>query len=764
MYKKFKLFFIIPLFILSLFTLIPSTSHAQQQILTRQSIQFGYWEIVPAINNILTDWTVAKGVFSGTRGTVEGDTVRVTVDPYIAATTRNYIIDPDGDKYTEWESRPGVTQGKAANLYIPKTEAQLWDEILAGVPADQKQAAKDKLLSTNSNVWFWAAQRGIAPYTLLGYTAADSLFRTHIYRSAPPVGFSVGNVYLSDPMGNHWSLADGGIYPNVSTAVDYLADWQIIPNYEKDVTYIYREIPYSVKVCFWTQGYADIPKTQPSKSFLLQGFYYQDGGPIGFGSNAPYWIPSKTALASFDWVNESYIDADPVTANLNFEIIAPLWTSRASELIRSPNGDYQATFNNTWIGFLDAYISNIQGGLINPAVDVPDPPQSMRRGIVGTVDGLPNMEVTSARASAQVIQQGNRRQVVTPTPSQAGVTNRVERDPNIESTSTPGWQSTQFTTEEGGVIAADDFTSDDTGIRYRGFPKILEGNLVADPNYYEPYFLSANLAMGSSIGNVQDEYITIWGNQTYQGVAGLTNGKGTVQQLGFVNAQANYVNFTTIKSDVTNVNRKYAEDIPLSADIPNSQQLSIGATLKPAVHTWYKNINWIYKEFGDQVWSWNNRHTQLRTRGENTLSVVAGQEILNVWMTFTVTLTVAVIDRYDNDFVPGTNKYAGWDMTPWIKMNLHGNTYDEKYEWTQEFYSTWPSIFGNWFWIIFGVAFAILWYQGGSSKISSAEKIVTGPVKIKRTSAYISALPRALILAFIIAFVISAVLWWFRLL
>jgi hypothetical protein len=763
MHRKAKILFIIPLFLLSVFTVLPSTSHAQQQqVLTRQTIQYGYWEIVPVIQNILTDWTVAKGTFYGTKGIVDEGTARITVDPYVAATTRNYLIDPDGNNYDSWESRPGAKQ--ASNIYIPKTEDEAWAEILAPVPPAQREAAKAAMLAQKNDVWYWAMKKGVSPYTLLTYTAADSLFRTNIYRSAPATGFSIGNVYLSDSFGNHWSIADGGIYPNISAAVDNLAYWQVIPNYEKGVTYVYRKIPYSVKLCFWTQGYADIPKTQPSDSFLLQGFYYQDGfAGNWWGIDSPYWVQSKTAVASFDWVNESYIDADPVTTNLNFEILAPLWTSRATEIIQSPNGDYQATFNNTWIGFLDAYISNIEGGLINPDINIPDPPPQMKRKITGTVDGLPDIYITSAPSTAEVIQQGNRRQVVTPAPSQAGVTEQVVRDPKTDSgTQSANWQSSSFTDEERGAIENDLVLTDD-GLVWRGFPDLVEGNLVQDPDYYEPYYLAATLAEGASLGNIQEEYVQIWGNQTYQSLAALTNGQGNLQYVNFVDAQANYVNYTIIKSDTTQVNRQYAEDIPLSLDIPNTLKLSIGATLKPAVHTWYKDITWVYKEFGDQVWGIGDRHTQLRNKAENIISVLSGQEILNVYMTFTITFTVVVIDRYDNSFVPGTNRYAGWDMAPWIKTNLHDNTYDETYEWYQTFYSTWPSIFGRWFWIIFGIVFLISWYRGASGKKSLAERL-TGGAKVKWTDVLIEALPRALIMAFIIALIINVLLWWFHLL
>lgn len=742
MYKKSKLLLIIALFLLTMFTTITiPPSHSQvSATLVRQRVQYGYWEIVPVVDNILTDWSVSAGHFdkskSGSQAIDEGTVAwnyaqELLRNPW-KAQARNYIIDPDGNTFTAAEQRDAAKYAESLRIPNPLPPRP------SGYPSDAP--------------WTWkeAEKFGYEPYHI-----SNQQYITQIYRGTPAVGFSVGNVYLSDPYGIHWSDANNGAYPNVSAAVDALADWEVIPNYAKNVTLVYREIPYSMKICFWTQGYVDIPDKQPSETFLLQGFDHQDSfGYQAWGIGDPYWVPGKTATAHFDWVNESYIEADPVTANLNLQVIAPLWTARATNIIKSPNGDFQAIYNDTWVGFLDAYISNIYGGPVDPTI--PDPPTGYSSGNIQGVSTAPPAQILPAPTQDQTKTSGSRQEKVTPAPSQAGVDARDTYDPNADTSMDAAFQSTQtFDTSELGAIQSDQVVAADGSV-WTGFPKLTTGGLVDDPKYYEPYWLAASLAQGASLGNVQEEYVLDWGNETYQGLAALVQGVGDIQRLNYLNAQANYINHTKILSDISDNNRQYAEDLALSADIPNVLDISLGATMKPAVHTWYENVRWVYKEFGDQVWSFGNRETRLKDKADNTIQVIGGQEIINVFMTFTVTFTVVIIDRYNNEIVPGTNPYAGKDLIPWIKMQLHNNTYTETYEWSEVFFG-WSGLFPQTFWLLFLVFIGyFLFYRAYNERKYAREKF-------GKTLGWLDAMKkvgiiRSIIYAFVLAFLVQLII------
>lgn len=750
MYTKSKLLLILSLFLLTMFTTItiPPTQAQVSATLIRQRVQYGYWEIVPVIDNILTDWSVASGHYdkskSGSQAIDEGTIVwtykdEIKRNPW-KINARNYIIDPDGNTYNEAEGRDAAKFAESllvANPLPPRP---------SGYPSDAP--------------WTWkeAEKFGYAPYA-----PSQQSYTTQIYRGCPPVGFSVGNVYLSDPFGIHWSDANNGAYPNTSAAIDALADWEVIPNYARNTTYIYREIPYSMKVCFWTQGYSDIPDQQPSEQFLLQGFFHQDSwGREAWGIGAPYWVPSKSAYAKFFWVNESYIDADPVTANLNLKVMAPLWTARATDIIRSPSGDYLALYNDTWVGFLDARITNIYGGLVDPLV--PAPPTGYSPGNIQGVSTAPPPSVGDAPTQDYTKTVGSRTEKVTPTPSQAGVDAKDTYSPTQPTgVSSSFASSTTFSPEELVAIQdntvvgrANDIPQEGDGQAFTGFPEVVEGNIVLDPNYYEPYWLAASLAQGAALGNTQDVYLLEWSNQSFAGLAALTNGIGDLQYINYLNAQANFVNHTAILSDITGTDRQYAEDLALDRDMPNVLDISLGATMKPAVHTWFKNIRWIYKEFGDQVWNYGDRHTQLRSKADNIIQVLAGQELLNVFMIFTITFTVVVVDRYNHEFVPGVNKYAGKDLIPWIKMQLHNNTYTETYEWSEVFFG-WSGLFPQTFWLLFLVFVGyFLFYRAYNERKYAREKF-------GKTLGWLDAMKkvgiiRSIIYAFVLAFLVQLII------
>jgi hypothetical protein len=622
MYKHRKILFIISLFLLMTFISTPK-SEGQGPVSTtilRQRVQYGYWEVTPVISNILTDWRVATGTWSGSRIDIMGNYKTITQQQ---AANHDYLIDPDGDTFTLWQTRKAIDLG-----------------------------------------------------------AYNTSFIANMYTSAPPVGFSVGHMYLSDANGIHWSKADGEKYTNLSAAADGLSIWHVIPNYTTNKTYVYRQIPYSMKVCFWTQGVATY--NYKSSYLPLLDYWWQDSalGAEVWGYGSSYFKPDRSYGYTFDWVNESYLEMSPVKVGLNLEILAPLWTAQATQLIQSPDGSWQAKYDDSWIGIIDAKLSNIYGGYVDPTI--PATPAGKTSGLV---DGG---QTGPAPTTPEIYTSGNKQQVITPAPSQAGTQGaNFTEDPDVTQGAIP--YSTIPDSDETNIA----------GAAPAGFPAVTSGGLVQDPKYYESYFLASSDAMGASLGNVQSEYIVQWNDTNYQSLTGLRDGSGNIQNINYNNANASYIN-SAIRNEITNVDRQYASDLALSVDIPNKYDITLGATLKPALHSWYTELDWVYKRYSSYMVTFGGRKhaTEVHT---NVVNILSGQEIINVFIQFTITCQIAIVDRYNNTRVPGANQYTDDDLTPWVKLNLHNNTYSETAEWYVTYYGDARDLFAGSFWLIFGV-------------------------------------------------------------
>jgi len=629
--NKLKSLFLFTLFLISTLSIIPTSNGQEIEIeLLRQRIQYGYWEITPVIENILTDWTVAEGTWLA--GYAEEGSGFATLSQE-QAIARSYIIDPDSNQYTSWRNRSAKNIG----------------------------------------------------------TVGEQIF-SNIYSSAPPVGFAIGQIYLSDWSGKHWSQVSSSsnepLYDNFTQAIDNLAEWDTIINYEKNTTHIYREIPYSLKICFWTQGTADY--TTETMSIPLLDYYHQDDFLGLWGQGDAYYVPEASYEGYFDYVKESYVDIEPVTANLNLKIIAPLWTQSATQIIETPDGQMTAVYDNTWIGFLDAKVTDINGGHIDPSI--PPTPAGQAEGIVdgGTIAPPPD--------EPEIYSSGSTQQTITPAPSKAGLQDTtIQTDPSSQRETLPPSNS----------FPADQSYGD---ISDYGFPDISEGGLVEDPKFYESYFIAASQAMGASLGNVQGDYLVSW-NDSYQSLGLIVDGVGSLQELEYAQAQANYINSTIIQ-EISDVDRQYSSDLALDREIPNSLDITLGATLKPALHTWFTDIEWVYKKFASEMVTLGGRHTNLKETATNVISVLSGQEVINVYISYTVTFTTVMIDRYDLERTPATNRWSSDDLNPYIKHQLHNNTYDGgRYEFQIEYFdlagtsnwitiAVWGLAVGLWvFWI-----------------------------------------------------------------
>jgi hypothetical protein len=757
---------IVFLYITILFMGLPTIATAQeeQDILEAQRVQFGYWEIVPVVENILDDWKVSVGTYTGgavgSFGTVEEGTGFTTLrDVYGGTEPLNWLIDPDGSNYV-WS---GEKEAKfSENLKRQKTREELITELLATDGGDheggQDWDPEDLEGASDGTLFDWASDAGIDPILTRVQTGEGPII-TDIYKSAPPVGFSVGNVYLSDAFGNHWSKVEGGLFEdNYTQAVDSLSFLRVVPNYQKNISYIYREVPYSMKVCFWTQGIADFAPEVTEDSYLVMGWYYQAEswffGKIGF--ERPYWIPSKTASASFQWVPEVRVEALPVTVGLDLDVIAPLWTARATEIIETPDGTYQALYNNTWIGFAGATITHIDGGIIDPSL--PSIPNAQPIDPTGKTAGTDTANFNNQIApetSELFSTDPNKAQKVTPAPSTQARDTAAGFDTQATDGATDSWMYNNFNSDEVGSIMS---VFDGEG--NRGLPRLVEGGLVADIDVFEPYWLAASQAQESAMGNVQNVYTTSangdyedsWNN--YQTITGIEQGDGNVGILDYTNADANYIDHTQVESDFVEVDRQYSDSLALSLDMPNRLSLKLGATMKPAVHSWYRALDWTEATFRDQVWSINNREVR-REGGRNTIEVLAGMEVLNVYMTYTVTFNVIILDRYDHGFTPGVNRYTGDELAPWVKTILHDNYYNETYSWEFTPIDYAAQVFGLTFWLLFLVFGIFFIYRGASKK---RQLVKSGGGELSWGSAIKESLVRGIILGFVAALIAQLII------
>lgn len=727
--------------------------HAQE--LVQQRVRFGYWEIVPAINNILTDWKASVGTFYSVSGSVsEGTSFVDLAEIYKGAKPTNWFIDPDRNSWTQTGTKVSTY---SENLVQVKSRDQILTELKGLYDPNMwptlEGYSTDYLFQIATKTWDLSptqtrTQMGLGPIT------------TEIWQSAPPVGFSVGNVYMSDAFGNHWSKINNGEFKyNYTKAIDTLSYMRVIPNYQRNVTYIYREIPYSMKITFWTQGQAYFAPAV-SQSYLLMDWWYQDRGWFfgTIGSGAPYYVPSKTASASFQYVPKISVEALPVTFNLDFDVIAPLWTAQATNIIKTPDGNYKALYNNTWIGFAGATITQIAGGLVDPTIPSIQNVQPIQvEGSFYGVDTATTPPPTAAPANSELFYTSpTNSQKVTPAPSQQASNTAGSYATNPQSTVSTFVNSPAFSDyERVGILGAEDANTHQFGI-----PQVSEGGLVSDPDIYEPYWIASAQAQESALASVENVYKTSVNGEynasygIYQAISGLDSGQGTISTVDYSKATAQSVDHTKIESDIVNVDRQYAEDLALSLDMPNTLHLTLGATMKPAIHSWYRNIDWTYATYRDQVWSFNNEEVK-REGSQNTIEILAGMEVFNVYVTYTLTFNVIVIDRYNHDFVPGTNRYTGDGLAPWIKTLFHYNYYNESLAWQYTPLEWASAIFPPIFWILFGLFAVIFAYRGARKRQQIA---LEGKGELSFGKALMGALPMAIVWGFIVAFIVQIII------
>lgn len=619
MYIKRKAIFISSIFLICLLAqcsgLIKPSSAQVSSTLVRSRVQYGYWEITPVIDNILKDWSVSLST-SVSGGTVSAGSNPTYLNPQIFASRKDTTIDPDGNQYSFWTTKSAVSIG---------------------------------LPSANRNC--------------------------QIYRSAPATNFALGEVYLSDYQGNHWSRLG---YNNFTSAMSSLANWQIIQNYEQNTTYVYREIPYSFKVCFWTQGMAHYT-TAPTNAWLFR-YYYQSDDWFN-GIDGAVFQPDKSYKMYYDFCNASYVDTLPVTAMLDLKIIAPLWTSSATQTIQSPDGTWKANYDNTWIGMLGAKVSGIHGGIIDASIDPSTVQGTVDQGATATARKTPD-NYTGSRGQTAVIE---------PVPSQTAVAGSGTSKPAFTNTANPTQQAVPSGLPDGAIAKV---------TTNGGFPNVVADNIVLDPDVYESYFLSASTAQGAVLGQYQDEYLVQWNSSYYD----PRNPSTLLNQ--YSSANANYINQTII-SDIKNVDRTYSSSLSLDKDIPNELDVTLGATMRPALHSWYKNVHWTEKDVSRIAGFFGDQHFDI-TQNDNVLKVLAGQEVINVYITYTITFTVVMIDKYNQQRIPSTNLFAGDDLYAWVKQQLHNNSYEEYWNWQYQMYSVGGST-ANVVLIIGVVAIVALW-------------------------------------------------------
>ncbi len=636
-------------FLLSLFLLMPlqfliPTTFGQGEVeLIQQRIQYGHWEINPVINNVLTDWRVARssgGVPFATWVTPSASDVNML----------NYIIDPDG---------------------VQKSQYRFFQ---------QRQAADTE------------PQQGVSA-------------KTNIYSSSPAVGFSVGQVYLSDYNGNHWSRLG---YQNFTDAGDKLTNLRTIINPIRNATYIYREVPYSVKVCFWTQGKATYTYA-PGGAIELFKLTKEREWALG------QWDTVSSYKMNWEYMNASWVDIDEVTAQLKMSIQAPLFTQQATRQIAAPDGSFTALYNDTWIGFIDAHVSKIDGGPIDTSLDLPAALEGVNRPINATAEGSSGdskMNLGSGPTGDVYTPSGGAaQQVVTPTVSQVGETQNSGSPENIDAASSAGNPQTNSVDRGNlGFIGTSSLNSAQVGTYVAaayGFPapnnsRLLDARnpIINDPNTQQSYFLSSNYAVGAQIGSAANKYVIRF-NQSPE----FDPVSGTFTPT--LSGNSNWIN-AEIRSQITEVNRQYSTDLALDRDIPNDLTFTLSATMQPGLHTWYKRINWDHKSFHQDwllhFWEGGVSYAApaLKEQSTGVLKVINGQEVINVYMTYTITFTVVLIDRYNIKKAPATNVWATDQLDPWVKQQLHDDYYDEYYEYNVEFFGG-QGYFGIIFWAVFGI-------------------------------------------------------------
>jgi hypothetical protein len=677
MYKKTKTTTILLLFLVfSLITTIPfPLSHAQAAVeLIRQRIQYGYWEVNPVIDNILSAWRIRDSELMQGIGPWAYVTQQDAINSY-------YLLDPDGNNIAT--VKPG-TASSSWHLY-------------------QDRSAFGKAIPSNIKV---------------------SQNRTQIYSSAPKVGFSIGQVYLSNNQGTHWQ--DLG-YSNFTNAMDNLVQTQTVVRYDTNATYVYRIIPYSVKVVFWTEGRAFVLPTDVTHVTVpLFKFTQEDGS----------WVDATIHTIQYytvdlDFINRSFVEADEVTCQLDLSLEAPLYTSKATQLISTPDGGFKATYDNTWIGFMDLKVAKIEGGPIDTAFDVPQQVTGANVPIVANQTGstndpkiqyapAPTTQTKTYKGSEQVTQPG--------VPLTGETANSYSKPVNDYQSEDPYANPLDRVTPASGN-GFDGGTIMNQWLAYDGYGSFRKSNLIADPQTEQSYFLASPVAVGSLIGQKQNVFAIKYNTSANPFLEQEFDPRtGTFYPKTVGEITANSIN-TEVRSQLATADRQFSTDIALSADIPNKLDFTIGATMKPGIHTWFTNATVKYKQYHQDLRLWFEPYAtgyappELQRQDTFNLRLIQGQEVVNVYMAYTLTFNVAMVDRYNITQYPATNQYASDELNPWIKQKMHDNYYDEYYEYNV--IMPWWAPYTNNFWIGFLIGLGVILYWSYSKYNSMKKRLET---------------------------------------
>jgi hypothetical protein len=654
----------------------------------RITLKYGYWEVAPVIENVLTDFTVEHLGNVYALGDVRSD------QDLIAG--KYNTMDVDGNAKGATENFVGVveTTEEVVEEVPPELQDLLGEEIVKVVPRDPAdiQADYDNLdalmmladEATPSYHWYKTISGSDMASASMGSPDPDvSYKKTYIWSSAPEVAFSVGQVYLSDAYGTHWA---GLGYENTSQAAESLSNTVTMTNTIQNATYIYREIPYSFRVVFWTMGDCEVSHAMGSHKIYS---YEEEDVILGFGQSS--YTEKDSYSIQYSWVDKAWADIDEVEANLKINIETPLFTSRATQEIHSPDGTVTFYYNDTWIGIMDASVQNIIGGAIDTRVPIsPAYPNGLPTGTVSSEiptsvarSGLPDQENYVIGTHTQTIQPGLDAEAV------------LEGDED-------GYVHTSSSGDFGDGTPDSVYRDiQDNPYGYNPPGGAITDIDMTDPEHWEPYQVATTQAMGASLAHPQYEYIVSWNDSSE-----YDPNTGELYPFDYEDGKGKWIN-SQIISEVSSdqINRVYSPQLELDREIPNSMTLSLGARLKPALH-----ISTTKHTIEQQRWrreymiffGWQD--AGLESRNNYNFETISSVEILNVFCTYTVTFTVMMIDKYNND-VPLTNIYAQDSINPYIQKPLHNDTYDKQYDYQSEHFLWYNSIFT---WIIMAIVGVIV--------------------------------------------------------
>jgi len=657
-HKKPKTLFLFFILTVAIFLPIITVANAQEDVelgLIRRKIRYGYWELAPTIDNIKTDWSVEWQGKVYKLGDVRSD------EEIIRGL---YTIDPDGDTYHWLKNKSASTTASAGYAVTPGS-------------------VKEKV--------------------------------TQIHSSAPEVAFSVGQVYLSDASGIPWYKLG---YENFTQAAQYLSNTIAVTNYIQNKTYVYRQIPYSFRVCFWTLGTATVNEaigTHKIYSYEMEktGRVLWNFGTFPVGKQE--YKEMDSYYVQYAWADKTYVDVDPIECNLQINIEAPLFTSFATQRIETPYGT-TFLYNNSWIGIVDATVQNIQGGAIDP--NFPTTETYAYTGptgqsiLVKTGEVKSNLGVAS-RTSPPDLEQytvGTQKQTIQPS---VVAEEPIALDNIVPSANYGGFSNIQsaYGDYSPNGVSASNAQTDYVARQTSSIGASATGGVVgrpkgwlgayeyADPNYWDAYYVATSQATGASLGNPQDLYVVQW-NASQE----FDPETSKFYDFDYEGASANYVNRQIINEITSDqIDRQYSDVMALDVEIPNSLALTLGAKMQPALHTYTRTINvheqvWRqeYKCFGG---GWQT--PGILKEADYTFEVIKGQEVVNVFCTYTITFTVVMIDKYGHD-IPLTNIRAGDGLTPFLDTIIHNDTGTDQYDYSVKL-TLWYENANTWTWVAWAI-------------------------------------------------------------